>query len=401
MPKPPGNRKKLKGASVKSSTAKPKAKGSSKGTARPSLSAGQLFERAQQALAFERYDAALECMRDALQLEPENTDIIDAHGALLAELGRVDEAVQELQKAVALSPDTGFEKYMYLGQLLQGEEAVAATQKGVELLQEDVERSRQAGQGSKGPSKQLAAALCSLAEMKMSQAEDVAAVAGEAEGLLQRARSADPSSPEPLQALASLRYEQGNSEEALQLLKQSMQLWFKQQRSSEDEDDHGDDDDDGDGGEELPEAEAAAAEFAKLQKPTTMSEDMDEQQQQQEEGSEEEEWDDEEDEDDMPSCEFRFECAKMLLELDDTTETAIQVLEDLLAENDSVLDVWHLLGLSYYSGGMLKEAEEICSMGLQLLHKQHVGPEEDITLSFQDLQSAIQEAQAAAEGGEQ
>jgi hypothetical protein len=44
--------------------------------------------------------------------------------------------LQELQKAVALSPDIGFEKYMYLGQLLQGEEAVAATQKGVELLQQ-------------------------------------------------------------------------------------------------------------------------------------------------------------------------------------------------------------------------------------------------------------------------
>jgi hypothetical protein len=54
-----------------------------------------------------------------------------------------------------------------------------------------------------------------------------------------------------------------------------------------------------------------------------------------------------------------------------------------------------VLGLSYYSGGMLKEAEEICNMGLQLLHK-HVGPEEDIALSFQDLQSAIQEAKAAA-----
>ncbi|KAF6265906.1 TPR-like protein [Scenedesmus sp. NREL 46B-D3] len=336
-------------------------------------------------------------MRDALQLEPENTDILDAHGALLAELGRVEEAVQELQKAAALSPDTGFEKYMYLGQLLQGEEAVAATQKGVELLQLDVERSRQAGHASKGPSKQLAAALCSLAEMKMSQAEDMAAVAGDSERLLQQARSADPGSPEPLQALASLRYEQGSPEEALQLLKQSMKLWFRQQGSSDDEDD--DDDDGGDGEEEVPPAEAAAAEFAKLKKPTTMSEDMDEEQQQQQlEGSEEDDWEDE-DEDDVPSYEFRFECAKMLLELDDSTETAIQVLEDLLAENDSVLDVWHLLGLSYYSGGMLKEAEEICNLGLQLLHKQHVSPEEDIAMSFQDLQSAIQEAKAAV-GGE-
>jgi hypothetical protein len=56
-----------------------------------------------------------------------------------------------------------------------------------------------------------------------------------------------------------------------------------------------------------------------------MSEDMDEEQQQAG-GSEEDEWEDE-DEDDQPSYEFRFECAKMLLELDDTTETAIQVGE--------------------------------------------------------------------------
>lgn len=35
-----------------------------------------------------------------------------------------------------LSPDVGFEKYMYLGQLLEGQQALAATQKGVELLQQ-------------------------------------------------------------------------------------------------------------------------------------------------------------------------------------------------------------------------------------------------------------------------
>lgn len=45
-------------------------------------------------------------------------------------------SVQELQKSVVVAPDEGYEKYMYLGQLLQGPEALAATQKGIELLQQ-------------------------------------------------------------------------------------------------------------------------------------------------------------------------------------------------------------------------------------------------------------------------
>lgn len=55
-------------------------------------------------------------------------------------------------------------------------------------------------------------------------------------------------------------------------------------------------------------------------KPVTMSEEMDDEQQQQEDSEEEED-----DDDGLPSYEFRFESAKMLLELEDTTETAIQV----------------------------------------------------------------------------
>jgi kinesin family protein 5 len=61
-------------------------------------------------------------------------------------------------------------------------------------------------------------------------------VSSSVEALLQQARSVDPHSPEPLQALASLRYEQGSSEEALALLRQSMGLWFKAQGSEEESD---------------------------------------------------------------------------------------------------------------------------------------------------------------------
>ncbi|KAF8071059.1 SPBC16D10.01c [Scenedesmus sp. PABB004] len=409
MERPP-NRKKVKGATVKASsggTGGCRAK--AKGAARPALSAAQLFERAQAALAFERFDAALECFRDALELEPENAEIVDAHGALLAELGRTEEAVQALQRAVALSPEEGFEKYMYLGQLLEGAEALAATQKGVELLQLDAERAQAGGGGgSRALHKQLAAALCSLAEQKMGAADDVAEVSADAEALLQRARTADPESPEPLQALASLRYELGDAEAALALLRQSMALWFTPDPDSDEDEDDGDaDGEDGGGDEELPDAADAAAdadgELRIPKKPVTMSEEEEEAADDAGGGGEWEtdEGDDgyDDDDDGVPSFEFRFECAKMLLELDSTTDAAVQVLEDLVAENDSVADVWHLLGLAYYSGGALEEAEEAASTGAALLAKAGVGEDDDMVAAFVDLQSAIAEAQAAS-GGE-
>jgi kinesin family protein 5 len=58
------------------------------------LTAEQLYEQAQTALAFDRFEAALECFKDALQLEPENVEILDAYGALLAEVGQREEAIQ-------------------------------------------------------------------------------------------------------------------------------------------------------------------------------------------------------------------------------------------------------------------------------------------------------------------
>ncbi len=58
--------------------------------------------------------------------------------------------------------------------------------------------------------------------------------------------------------------------------------------------------------------------------------------------------DGEDEEDDIPSFEFRFECAKLLLELDESTETAVGVLSALIEEYDSNPDVWHLLALALY-----------------------------------------------------
>lgn len=47
----------------------------------------------------------------------QNVVVVDALGALLAEVGPHEEAIEALNRAVELSPDSGFEKYMCGGPL--------------------------------------------------------------------------------------------------------------------------------------------------------------------------------------------------------------------------------------------------------------------------------------------
>lgn len=98
---------------------------------------------------------------------------------------------------VQLSPDEGYEKYMYLGQLLDGVEAMDFTRKGVAVLQQHIQALQTAAPaGTSWPSCEeeqvearclggaLCGALCSLSEMILNQADDIAGVTAEVEGLL-------------------------------------------------------------------------------------------------------------------------------------------------------------------------------------------------------------------------
>lgn len=256
------------------------------------------------------------------------------------------EAIEYLKQACDLEPSTGFEKFMYLGQVLdacgRAREAEAAMRTGVEII-----RRENDAQNSNGEF--LTSALCSLAELLMGLIHDdddmmdacyASASAlpelSEVEALLEQAiTSSSGKSPEPLQGMCGLRVLQGREEEALELLKASLTLW----RSDGDDKAggetgeggvHGDDDESDDaphGGEEI---------------------------------------DEENDPSSQPSYEFRFETAKLLLELDVTTETAAEILEELLEENDMVPDVWLLLAVAYRAGGDEESAREAAVNGVRV-----------------------------------
>jgi len=244
--------------------------------------------------------------------------VAETLGGVLAETGEAEEAVAVLRTAVALSPNAGFEKYMYLGQLLSGAEGIAHLRHGVALLNEAAAAGCAAAhsaphKATRLPIPALTHATSTQELARRSRGAERAACGRTvlAGGRAHRggcaggghrggggARAAGPrlaahatqpgaAAGAPLrrcavsvrhaeccapvsQALAGLLAEQGHADEALAVLHQSLALW-------------------------LPPAEAAEEE--------------------EERGI------------DPPSLEFRFDTAKLLLDLDHSTETAVRVLE--------------------------------------------------------------------------
>eukprot|EP00898_Chlorokybus_atmophyticus_P005602 jgi/Chlat1/6042/Chrsp4S06330 len=298
-----------------------------------------LMSAAEEDAARGEHEAALAALRQAAALAPDDATVADTLGALLAETGDAQEAVQVLQVAVSLQPDEGFEKYMYLGQLLNGQGAEECVRKGIDI----VHRERTAAELANDEafpilSQQLAGGLCSLAELHLSRVSsdesaeqaELDSCFSECEALLQRARVVDAESPEPLQALVCVRIEQDRADEAHALLMQSMHLW-------------------------------------RLDDPDPSRE--------------------------PPSYEFRYEAAKLLVDFQEF-EKAVEVLERLLEEFDNASDVWYLLALAHSALSQWEQAFECIETGQQLLLKAGAASNSETQTLFLELKMHVEAAAA-------
>lgn len=79
------------------------------------------------------YDEGKALLERAVESEPMNAEVLDAYGALLAEMGQTEGAIAALKRAAELSPESGHEKFMYLGQLMEGQEALDFVKVGCTL----------------------------------------------------------------------------------------------------------------------------------------------------------------------------------------------------------------------------------------------------------------------------
>lgn len=269
----------------------------------------QLLEKTEECIDNFDFDMArLFCQR-ALDIEPTNLTILEMLGNICSELGDVEKAKQVFLKAVELSPEEGHSKYMYLGQIHTGMEAVQYFSKGIELMLNTMDKlSNEASafgaaafpcQGDV-TKKDVSVAFCSIAEIFFTDLCMEEGAADRCKEALDKALQYDEHNPEALQLMASYLFSIEKTEEGRVYLKKSVSSW-------------------------LPSLQKESAEGA--------------------------EHDMEEDEDhtksNIPPYESRITTAKLLIEAEEY-EMATEVLEDLLEEDDEVVQVWYLLGWLFY-----------------------------------------------------
>jgi len=359
--------------------------------------AADLYAAASTALAREDLATARLYLSQAAEACPASEpDLADEIGAALAEVGPACAAVAALERAIALRPDAGHEKYMYLGQVLGGEEGLAALRRGVALLEADAAREAAAGDAAPAAdaAAALAAGLCAIAEAVLAHAGPDEGGA-EVEALFSRAAALDPASPEPWQGLASLRVEQGRAEEGRAALASATSKWLpnlratmealKAEQGSSSSDDE-EEETGGGGGRGAAAAARAAAAVAEIEArtgaagggaaaaaadPLPPGPSYDPAL--------------------LPPFEVRFEAAKLMLELEDSTDGAVVVCESLVAEADLAVDAWYLLALALAAGGDGHGALEAAAAGRAALGDPRAPPADADAAAFEDVEAAAAE----------
>ncbi|XP_074659642.1 uncharacterized protein LOC141912297 [Tubulanus polymorphus] len=276
----------------------------SSSSSRDRYTVDQILEKVQEYMDTFNYELAQKFCQRALEIDADNLKVLETSGILLLELGNPEGAKQCFGRAVELSPHDGYRKYMYLGQLFDGVQAVQCFQKGIELMTKTQAEQVAAAcaspvEGSTVTNRDISSAHCTIAELYMTDlcfeenAEDVCKMN------IARAIEKDAENPEAFQAMASFQLVKQNQEEAKAMIQKSVSLWLPKLENLD--------------------KEGNTEEFDPIE-PCSVS------------------------------YQQRTQAAQILIEVEDY-ETCIKVLDSLLEEDDEIVQTWYLLGWANYLQG--------------------------------------------------
>ncbi|RKP24685.1 hypothetical protein SYNPS1DRAFT_23254 [Syncephalis pseudoplumigaleata] len=171
-------------------------------------------------------ELAFQCCQHALDLAPDNVEVVDASAVVATELGLLDEAHELWLRSVELEPNKGHEKYLCLGQLSVGPDALQYYEKAVERMSAEHLAYGSDSNEAKVLARQLSSAYVSMTEIYLTDCCFEADAEAKCELYLEQAIKADATNPEVFQTLASVRLSQQRPEEAKEALERSIAQWI-------------------------------------------------------------------------------------------------------------------------------------------------------------------------------
>ncbi|KAI9008141.1 hypothetical protein BC832DRAFT_553214 [Gaertneriomyces semiglobifer] len=203
-----------------------------------------LLTHAQKALDDCLPDLARKFLLRALQIRPDHVPTLETLGVTemedmvaAGESGEeqktaecAERAYQYFLRAATVNPDEGYEKYLYLGQLTEGKDALEFYRRGVVIMEKLLGSVAAGSEEERLIRRKLSDVLCSMTETYMTDCCDEPEAESCCDQFATNAIKYDPSNPEAHQTLASVRMSQCRPDEARAAIETSMDTWFKTAR---------------------------------------------------------------------------------------------------------------------------------------------------------------------------
>ena len=207
--------------------------------ANPKFSVTDLMARVDEYLENFEHDMALMFCQKALDLEPDNVKVHESYGNVYAEIGDIENAKKRFNEAVRIQPETGHVKYLYLGQLTEGREAVQYYEKGVDLMKSELEFQKN-NQNSEENLKVLtnsdvASVYCSLAELFMTDCCMADDAEEQCEKYSKLAVETDEKSLDAAVGMCNLLLNQCKMDDAKTAIEKAFDLWSNQSKEINEE----------------------------------------------------------------------------------------------------------------------------------------------------------------------
>ncbi|KAJ2718484.1 hypothetical protein GGI07_005738 [Coemansia sp. Benny D115] len=255
-----------------------------KAASEPEYTMEELLTKTQELMDDNNYETALKFVAKAIEMDERNTQALLLAAIIQLESGEMEPALNCLLRSVEISPDRGFEKYMYLGQFSIELEAVKYFQLGVDAIQRDLAELPADSEQAAMLKRKIAEAYVAMTEIYLTDCCFEQDAEKKCEQFLELGVQADPQCPEVYQTMASVRLSQDRPDDARKCVSQSMSLWADKDQND----------------------------------PTQ-----------------------------IPSYENRLALVRLLLELEERDQ-ALALLERLQKEDDESIDMWYLYGWTYH-----------------------------------------------------